>query len=103
MALFGKPKYTIVRLKKKDIPNGLWTKCEGCSEALYNKTLDENLKVCPKCNYHFVLGAYERISTILDKDTFQEYDKDMQSSDPLHFKGPKTYIEKLEQDKSSTG
>lgn len=103
MALFGKPKYTIVRVKKKEIPEGLWTKCEGCSEALYNKNLEENLKVCPKCNYHFVLGAYERINILLDKDTFQEYDKDMLSSDPLDFKGPKTYLEKLKQDKGVTG
>ncbi len=103
MALFGKPKYTIVRLKKKEIPDGLWTKCEGCSEALYNKTLEENLKVCPKCNYHFVLGAYERINTLLDKDTFQEYDKDMLPADPLDFKGPKTYMEKISQDQLATG
>ena len=103
MALFGKPKYTIVRLRKKEMPDGLWTKCEGCSEALYNKTLEENLKVCPKCNYHFVLGAYERINTLLDKDTFQEYDKDMESSDPLDFKGPKTYKDKLLQEQEATG
>lgn len=103
MALFGKPKYTIVRLKKKDIPDGLWTKCEECSETLYNKTLDENLKVCPKCNYHFVLGAYERINILLDKDTFREFDKDMVSGDPLDFKGPKTYKEKLLADQNATG
>ena len=103
MALFGKPKYTIVRLKKKDIPDGLWTKCEECSEVLYNKTLEENLKVCPKCNYHFTLGAYERINTLLDKDTFQEFDKDMQPQDPLNFKGPKTYKDKLISDQSATG
>ena len=103
MALFGKPKYTIVRLRKKEIPDGLWTKCEGCSEALYNKTLEENLKVCPKCNYHFVLGAYERINTLLDKDTFQEYDKNMLPADPLDFKGPKTYMEKITQDQEDTG
>ncbi|MEK6728258.1 MAG: acetyl-CoA carboxylase, carboxyltransferase subunit beta [Candidatus Omnitrophota bacterium] len=103
MALFGKQKYTIVRLKKKEIPDGLWTKCEECSETLYNKTLDENLKVCFKCNYHFTLGAYERIAMILDKDTFKEYDKDMASGDPLDFKGPKTYKEKLAADQSATG
>ncbi len=103
MALFGKPKYTIVRLKKKDIPDGLWTKCEECSETLYNKTLEENLKVCPKCNYHFVLGAYERINMLLDKDTFQEYDRDMISADPLDFKGPKTYKDKLSADMTLTG
>lgn len=103
MALFGKPKYTIVRLKKKEIPEGLWTKCEGCNETLYNKTLEENLRVCPKCNYHFVIGAYERINLLLDKDTFVEYDKDMISTDPLEFKGPKTYKEKLAQDQEATG
>lgn len=103
MALFGKPKYTIVRLKKKDIPDGIWAKCENCSEALYKKTLDENFKVCPKCNYHFTLGAYERINMLLDKDTFREYDKDMCSQDPLDFKGPKTYKEKLASDQSITG
>lgn len=103
MALFGKPKYTIVRLKKKEIPEGLWTKCEGCSEALYNKTLEENLKVCPKCNYHFVLGAYERMNTLLDRDTFAEYDKDMKPTDPLEFKGPKAYMDKISQDQLATG
>jgi acetyl-CoA carboxylase carboxyl transferase subunit beta len=103
MALFGKPKYTIVRLKKREIPDGLWTKCGECSETLYNKTLEENLRVCPKCSYHFILGAYERINMLLDKDTFSEYDKDMESADPLNFKGPKTYAEKLTQDQRATG
>ncbi|MBI4706530.1 MAG: acetyl-CoA carboxylase carboxyltransferase subunit beta [Candidatus Omnitrophica bacterium] len=103
MALFGKPKYTIVRIKKKDIPDGLWTKCEECGETLYNKTLEENLKVCPKCNYHFVLNAYERINTLLDKDTFEEHDKDMVSVDPIDFKGPKTYKDKLASDQQLTG
>jgi acetyl-CoA carboxylase carboxyl transferase subunit beta len=103
MALFGKPKYTIVRLKKKDIPDGLWTKCEGCSGALYNKTLEENLKVCPKCNYHFVLGAHERVNLLLDAGAFQEFDQEMVSDDPLGFKGPKTYADKLAQDQAATG
>jgi acetyl-CoA carboxylase carboxyl transferase subunit beta len=103
MAIFGKPKYTIVRVRKKEIPDGLWTKCEGCSETLYNKTLEENFKVCPKCNYHFTLGAYERINMLLDKDTFVEHDKDMLSADLLDFKGPKTYKEKLASDQSLTG
>src|SRR3990167_4443971 len=97
MAIFGKPKYTIVNLKKfkqqkkKDIPDGLWTKCEDCGEIIYNKALEENLKVCPKCNYHFVIGAQERVNILIDKDTFNELDKNMTSGDPLEFKGPKTY------------
>jgi len=103
MALFGKPKYTIVRLKKKEIPDGLWVKCGECSAALYIKTLEESFKVCPKCNYHFVLGAYERINMLLDKDSFQEHDQELISSDPLDFKGPKTYKEKLAADQALTG
>ncbi|MFH1201274.1 MAG: acetyl-CoA carboxylase, carboxyltransferase subunit beta [Candidatus Omnitrophota bacterium] len=103
MPLFGKPKYTIVRVKKKDIPDGLWMKCLGCSELLYNKTLDENLKVCPKCNYHFTLGAKERIDFLIDKDTFVEFDKDMLTGDPLEFRGPKSYKEKLKKDQEETG
>jgi len=103
MALFGKPKYTIVRLKKREIPDGLWTKCIDCGEVLYNKTLEENFRVCPKCNYHFVLGAYERINILIDEGTLTELDKDLQSTDPLEFKGPKTYKEKLAQDQAATG
>ena len=102
MALFGKPKYTIVRVKKREIPDGLWIKCEECSSALFIKSLGESLKVCPKCNYHFVLGAYERIEITIDKGTFEEHDKDLISADPLDFKGPKTYKEKLAADQALT-
>ncbi|MBU4376516.1 MAG: acetyl-CoA carboxylase, carboxyltransferase subunit beta [Candidatus Omnitrophica bacterium] len=105
MALFGKPRYTIVKVAKKrqDIPEGLWTKCGECGEIAYNKKLEENLKVCPKCNYHFKVGAYERIDMLLDKNTFKEIDKNIQSKDPLNFKGPKKYKDKLEHDKKATG
>ena len=103
MALFGKPKYTIVRSKKKEMPEGLWTKCEECNTALYNKNLEENFKVCPKCNYHFVLTAPERIKLLLDEGTFEEFDAEMTSCDPLEFKGPKTYKDKLTQDSAATG
>jgi len=102
MSLFGKPKYTVVKIKKKEIPDGLWTKCEECFETLYNKTLEENLRVCPKCNYHFTLDAVSRVNLLMDKDTFKEFDADMLAVDPLEFKGPKTYIEKLEQDRKAT-
>jgi len=103
MALFGKPKYTIVRIKKKEIPDGLWTKCEACSETIYNKTIEENFKVCPKCGHHFSLGAYERINLLIDNGTFEEFDRDMLSADPLVFKGPKTYKDKLAADQAATG
>ncbi|MFH0828138.1 MAG: acetyl-CoA carboxylase, carboxyltransferase subunit beta, partial [Candidatus Omnitrophota bacterium] len=103
MALFGKPKYTIVRLRKKEIPEGLWTKCESCQEVIFNKNLEECLNVCSKCGYHFSLTAPARLAIIVDKETFSEYDKDMVSGDPLEFKGAKTYKDKLTADQLSTG
>jgi len=102
MALFGKPKYTLVKIKKKDIPHGIWTKCESCSQPIYNKELKENSKVCPKCNFHFTLTARERIKFLIDKKTFNETNADMVAADPLNFKGPKSYKQKLEKDQAAT-
>ena len=104
MALFGKPKYTIVRLKKKEIPDGLWTKCEGCSETLYNKTLEENNKVCPKCNYHFGLTAYERINLLFDKDTFSEFAMALASLLGIYCTGDVTskFVEKKQKQQTET-
>ena len=102
--MFGKPKYTIVKIaKKKDIPEGLWTKCEDCEDIVYNKALEENMKVCPKCNYHFILTAPERIAALLDAGSFEERDSGLRSIDPLLFKGPKSYEEKLKEDQEVTG
>ena len=93
MPLFPrKPKYTIVKVaRKRSIPEDLWTRCEDCNELIYNKKLDENMRVCPKCNYHFNLGARQRVSLLIDEGTFKEMDADMESLDPLLFEGPKTY------------
>ena len=103
MPLFGRGKYTVVKLKKKEIPEGLWTKCEGCGQPIYNKTLEENFKVCPKCSFHFTLTAKERIRLLMDLDTFQELDANIKPCDPLNFQGPKSYKEKLKQEEDATG
>ena len=105
MPLFPrKPKYTIVKVaKKRDIPGDLWTRCEECNELVYNKKLEENLRVCPKCNFHFNIGARERVAITLDKDSFQEMDAAMESLDPLGFEGTKTYKEKIKKDQEATG
>lgn len=105
MPLFPrKPKYTIVKVaKKRDIPDDLWTRCEECNELIYNKKLDENLRVCHKCSFHFTIGARERIRLLLDEGSFAEMDADMESCDPLAFEGPKTYKEKIRKDQEITG
>ena len=91
------------RVKKRIIPDGLWKKCENCNQIIYNKALEENLKVCPKCNFHFTLGARERIELLLDKDSFKEDNAEMVSIDPLNFVGQKAYKEKIKADQEATG
>ncbi|MCD6257351.1 acetyl-CoA carboxylase carboxyltransferase subunit beta [Candidatus Aerophobetes bacterium] len=86
--------------KKIDVPDGLWTKCVNCSEIIYNKTLDDNLRVCPKCGYHFYIGARRRIEITLDKDSFVEYNSKIYSHNPLDFPG---YEEKLKKGEQTTG
>lgn len=103
MPLFGKDKYTLVKVKKKDIPEGLWTKCLDCQTPIYNKALKDNLNICPKCGYHLSITAKERIQLLIDEGTFQETDEKLSSGDPLEFKGPKTYKEKLKSDQQETG
>ena len=90
-------------LKRRDIPEGLWTKCEECGEIIYNKTLEEDLKVCPKCDRHFTLSAPERVAQLIDEGTFREMDKTLRSADPLKFRGPKSYVTKLKEDQETTG
>jgi len=104
MALFKKDKYIKVTVsKKKDIPGGLWTKCGDCGEIIYNKKLEANLYVCSKCNFHFTLGIKKRIETLLDNGNLKEYYEDLETLDPLNFKGPKTYADKLKKDREITG
>jgi acetyl-CoA carboxylase carboxyl transferase subunit beta len=103
---FGKPKRLdkrLARAKKSKMPDGLWIKCEGCGEIIFNKTLEENFMVCVKCNHHFILDIPKRIELTLDPGSFQELDADLVSADPLNFEGPKTYKEKLKKDTELTG
>lgn len=94
---------TIRIMKRRDIPEGLWTKCEECGEIIYNKTLEEDFKICPKCDHHFTLSAPERIAQLVDEGTFRELFKDVVSGDPIKFRGPKSYPVKLKEDQVSTG
>jgi acetyl-CoA carboxylase carboxyl transferase subunit beta len=95
-ALVKKPKLTTGRSRKRDIPEGLWTKCKSCSTMLYDKELDENLKVCMKCGYHFKIGARERINSLVETCSFEEMDAEMESVDVLKFTGAASYKDKLE-------
>jgi acetyl-CoA carboxylase carboxyl transferase subunit beta len=91
-----KPKLGSAPSRKRDIPEGLWTKCKKCAAMIYDKELDANLKVCPKCQFHFPIGARERIHALVETCSFEESDATMESVDILKFKGASSYASKLE-------
>lgn len=96
-----KPK--LAAKKKKEIPEGLWTKCPKCETMVFDKELDENLKVCTKCTHHFQIGARERIHSLVETCTFEEMDAAMVSVDVLNFTGVASYSSKLQDYQRSTG
>ncbi|MBI4265587.1 MAG: acetyl-CoA carboxylase carboxyltransferase subunit beta [Acidobacteria bacterium] len=88
--------------KPSRVPEGLWVKCPGCSQIIYNKDLERNLGVCPKCAHHFRIGAVERLRTLLDGE-WEEHFKDLTSTDPLEFTDTKPYRDRLRVTKKNTG
>ena len=102
MSLFGKPQYSTVTVKKKDIPKDLWTKCPKTGEIIYNRVLKENLMVVPSSSYHFPMNARDRIDSMLDSDTFKETDNSITSLDPLEFNATSSYKEKIKANQAKT-
>jgi acetyl-CoA carboxylase carboxyl transferase subunit beta len=103
MAIFKKPAMKAQSRKKRDIPHGLFQKCPGCAEVVHEIELVENLRVCPRCDYHFALSAQERIDNLLDPQSFVEMDADLKSIDTLRFQGMASYKDRLKNYQASTG
>ncbi len=95
MAWFNRDKAGIAPQEKKELPGGLWVKCDGCGEIIYKKELDKNLYVCMKCNYHFRIKSSLFIRILMDDGKFEEFNENIQSLDPLKFKGIKRYADQL--------
>jgi acetyl-CoA carboxylase carboxyl transferase subunit beta len=83
--------------ERLDIPGNLWVKCYKCGQAIFNRDLEANLKVCPKCGYHFKLTAGERISQITDNGSFQEINGKIKSSNFLNFTDAKSYGKRIDE------
>lgn len=81
----------------------LWTQCFHCRELLYTRDLRDNLSVCPKCHYHFRIGALERIEQLLDPGSFQELDATLTSGDPLNFFDTDSYLNRQEEASRKSG
>jgi acetyl-CoA carboxylase carboxyl transferase subunit beta len=104
MAWFKKDKTPIVPIGDRTVKTeGLWIKCDQCKQIIWKRDLQTNLNVCPQCNYHFKITAQERLRHLFDAGKFKEFDREMQSTDPLAFVDKKAYKQRLREMHAATG
>ena len=89
--------------ERKEIPDGLWTKCNSCGEIIYVRELEKDLWVCRKCSYHFRIRSTDYMDILLDPDSFTEYDAGLVSLDPLQFRDSKKYPDRIAEARKKTG
>ncbi len=99
----GKKVKSMTKRPKRGVPEGLWQRCPGCEQVIYRKEIDKRMGVCPRCAYHFYVSAKERISQALDTGTFDEWDAELASLDPLEFEDKKKYTDRLKAEQKRTG
>ena len=81
---------------------GLWQKCEACTQIVWRKAVEENLQTCPKCGHHFRIRAAERLQQLFDAGAYVTHDSNLHSSDPLNFVDSKPYSQRLEEMRNAT-
>ena len=103
MAWFKKEQKPLQADTRRDIPEGVWVKCDGCAEIIYQKELDKNFMVCPACRYHFKIPAHRYVELLTDLHTFEEKDSNLTSKDPLEFKDSKRYPDRIRAAQEKSG
>jgi acetyl-CoA carboxylase carboxyl transferase subunit beta len=88
---------------KRETPEGVWQRCPGCGETIWRKEAERRLGVCPECDYHWYVSATERIRQVIDEGTFDQWDADLSSADPLGFVDKKPYPERIAAEQKATG
>ncbi len=81
---------------------GLWEKCDSCGQIIWRKAAEDNMRVCPKCGYHFRISAAERLQQLFDDGVYTTHDSKLQSSDPLQFVDSKPYTQRLAEMQKAT-
>ena len=99
---FVKPKLSAL-VRKKEVPENLWNNCPSCASMIHHKDLNENLRVCVNCNYHFRMTAEKRIEVLFSKEKFTEIKLENVSDDPLKFYDKKKYKDRLKEYRKKTG
>jgi acetyl-CoA carboxylase carboxyl transferase subunit beta len=97
------PKLKNIKKTVSTTPVGLWKKCNQCGEILQSEKLEANLNVCPLCDYHYRISAYERISVMTDENSFEEISPDLISNNPLQFQDKLPYVQRLQNAIKTTG
>src|SRR5436309_2632501 len=82
---------------------GMWIKCDACNQIVYKQEVERNFEVCPKCAEHFPLPGRKRLDLVLDPGTFVEYDRGIESTDPLQFSDSKRYKDRLKASAKTAG
>jgi acetyl-CoA carboxylase carboxyl transferase subunit beta len=104
MAWFKRESTEIQTPEEKRVrTEGLWVKCDECRQIIWKKELEENLNVCPKCDYHFRIDAQVRLALLLDEGSYQVNDEKLASTDPLNFSDTRPYKARLQKSQSETG
>ena len=103
MAWFRRTKNGVQSEKKKDIPGGLWKKCPGCGEILYQPELERTFSVCTKCGHHFRIRPEQFLRYVVDKDSWEERDANLEAVDFLDFFDKVSYKDRLETVKKKSG
>ncbi len=96
-------KWKTGQTRRREMPGGLWMRCNDCGSMIYKKVVQEKLNVCPECNYHFTIGAPERIELLIDEGTWEEHFDDLLPTDPLNFTATSRYRDKIKEAQQSTG
>jgi acetyl-CoA carboxylase carboxyl transferase subunit beta len=93
----------VIKHPKRGVPEGLWKRCPGCQATIFRKEAEKRLGVCPECDYHWYVPARQRVDQVLDTGTFEEWDADLETADPLHFVDKVPYPQKIKDEQNRTG
>jgi acetyl-CoA carboxylase carboxyl transferase subunit beta len=95
MAWFQRVKPSIRTTDKRDMPEGLWWKCDECGAMLHKKQLEDHFYTCSECSHHFRIAPYKYFSMLFDNHRYTEFDDDLRSGDPLGFTDTKKYSDRV--------
>lgn len=102
--MFARRRFTAFVGRKSTMPEGLWIKCDGCTQMVYRSEFEANLQVCPQCGYHHRIGALARLEMTVDAESFEERHDNIETMDPLGFTvGKVSYLDKIALAREKTG